>query len=292
VLRPGPELVEHVEDKIGARFNAIHPNISLAIDQPLAADLGGILRRAAVRIPNEAAQLRGLITDQISRKIAANNGRAPGDVVQSITSELGNEIKGYSTDTSFDKRKLSGFIADVRQAVSDAIERQNPQYAQPLKDANKAWALYAKLRDAAGRQGGDLGKFSPAQLMSAAKKGERASTKAGIQTAARNPMLDLGAAAQKTLRNSVPDSGTPERGAMLHALGAFGHGAAPFVAPQALIPGAAIAALYNPVGQSLARAAILSRPAGAETLRNILQTYAPQTAARLPILAGSGAPSS
>jgi hypothetical protein len=282
-IAAGPDLIEHVEDKISREYNRIHPNVSLALDQPLAADLGGIAQRAVGKLPDqELRQLQSIIEDQITGKVSRSNGLVPGKDVQGITSELSNEIKGYRTDPSWDKKKLGSFLGDVREAVRDALVRQNPQFAPQLRKANESWMLYAKLRDAAGRQGGELGQFSPTQLESAAKRGETAGAKAkGLA-----PMQGFAAAGKQVLPSKVPDSGTPERAAMMaipHLIGAGGGYAAAGI-PGAVAPGLGIAALYNPAAQYLLRQAITARPAGAQALRDIINQYAPQAAGRIPLL--------
>ena len=285
-IAPGPELVTHVEDKISDAYNRIHPNVSLVLDHDLAADLGAVLTRARTTLPDaELNQLQRILTSQISGKLTNNGGVMPGKIVQSVTSEIGRMKAGYAADASFDKRQLGGFLGDVREAVGDAVARQNPAFAPDLQRANQAWQMYAKLRDAAGRAGGPIGEFSSTQLESAAKKGATAGQKAKGTA----PMQAFAAAGKEVLPSKVPDSGTPERAATMaamHALaGTAGHyGAYSAFGPGALVPGAAIAALYNPIGLAVARGAILSRPPGAQAVRDILQKYAPQAAARLPLL--------
>ena len=282
----GPELVTHVEDKISDAYNRIHPNVSLVLDQGLAADLGAVLTRARTTLPDaDLNQLQRILEAQISGKLTNNGGVMPGKIVQSVTSEIGRMKAGYATDSSFDKRQLGGYLGDVREAVGNAIARQNPAFAPDLQKANAAWQLYAKLRDAAGRAGGPMGEFSPTQLEGAAKKGATAGQKAKGTA----PMQAFAAAGKEVLPSKVPDSGTPERAAMMgawHALaGAGAHGAGyAAMGPGALVPGAALAALYNPLGLAIARGAILSRPPGAQAVRDILQKYAPQAAVRLPLL--------
>ena len=281
----GPDLIEHTEDKISAAYNRIHPNVSLQIDQPLAADMATIAQKAAGILPdNELNQFQRIIDAQITGKLAQSGGTAPGKVVQSITSEVGRMMKGYASDPSFDKRQLSGFLGDTREAIGNAIARQNPQYAKPLEDANSAWSMYAKIRDAAGSPGGPIGEFSPTQLERAAKKGATAGQKAKGTA----PLQDYAAAGKETLPSKVADSGTPERAAMMaaaHMLTGAGHaGAYALAGPGTLVPAASIAALYNPASQYLLRKAITARPAIAGPVREILDRYAPEVAGRLPLL--------
>jgi len=279
---PGPDLINHVEGKISDAYNRIHPNVNLAIDQPLAADLAGVVINARTVLPDaEINQLGRVIQSQVSGKIAQNGNVAPGTVVQSITSELGRMRAGYATSPDFDKRQLGTFIGDARQAINDALSRQNPAFAPELQKANAAWQLYAKLRDAAGRAGGPTGEFSPAQLENAAKKGATA----GMKAKGTAPMQDYAAAGREVLGAKVPDSGVTERSLGILAMHGGLHGLGHMtLGPGIWAPAATIAALYNPVGRAIARGAILSRPPGAQAVRDILQKYAPAAAARLPLL--------
>jgi hypothetical protein len=276
-VAPGHDLIEHVEDKISSAYQKVHPNISLSIDPDLAHDLGQVTHAAGQTLgEGQQKQLQNTIKAQISDKLAQNGGIAPGEVVQGITSELGNEIRGYRGDPSFDSRKLGQALGDVRTAISDALIRQNPGYADELQKANEAWANYVKIRDAAGRAGNVAGQFSPTQLNRAAVKGETAGTNARGQAL----MQDLAEAGKEILPSKVPDSGTPERaalmGLMTHGIGHYG--AYSLIGPGALVPAAVIAGLYNPIGQRVMRAALTSRPDISPALRRVLDMYAPSDA--------------
>ena len=272
---PGPDLINEVEDKISAAYQRIHPNVSLRLDQQLGGDLAGILQRSRAMLPDpEQQQLIRLIDGQVHSKIANAGGTAGGNLVQTMTSEIGRAMKGYSRDPSYDKRILGGYLADVREALSNAIERQNPQFSEPLQRANAAWRLYAKIRDAASKPFGETGQFGPAQLLRSSVKGETQ----GAAAKGKAPLQDLAAAGKDVLPSKVPDSGTPERSALLalpHIIAGGGLHAAggPFAA---LAPGALIAALYNPMAQWALRHAILTRPAGAQSVRSALRMAAPR----------------
>ena len=278
-VNPGPDLIQNVEDQIGAEYNRIHPNVSLSLDQGLVGDVASIMQQARTRLPDqEYNQLSAIIADQVNGKISRAGGATPGNVVQSMTSELSNEIKGYRRDQSYDKRKLSGYLSDTRQAIRDALARQNPSQAPDLLKANEAWMMYAKLRDAAGRSG-RTGEFSPTQLELAAKRGETAGTKAKGTA----PLQEIAAAAKEIIPTKVPDSGTPERAALMNVISGIGsHGLAYGVlGPHVFAPAAGIALAYNPAGQAVIRKAMTVRPPGADMVADIVRKYAPAVSTRL-----------
>lgn len=284
----GPDLINHVEDKIGEKYNSVHPNIKLGVDKELETNFQNILSEAALDLPEERVkQLSKFIEGRVSDVIDKNGGTASGDVVQGITSKLGSKIRDYRVSTDPDQKVLGTYFADVRQAVGEAIERQNPDYAKDLSNANRSWQLYTKMRDAAGRQGTGPGQFSPTQLENAAKKGESAGTKAK----GTSPLQDLASQGKNVVPSKVPDSGTPERMMLMgyhNLLGPASHYAAhSALGPGALVPGLAIAALYNPVGQELARRLIAGSPATRQAIRNQIERYAPTVASRLPLLSNS-----
>ena len=285
-ISAGPDLIEHVEDKIGAKYDQIHPNINLTADQDLKDGFEKIVKEAAMELPEDKVnQLQKFIDGRITGVLDANKGVAPGPVVQGMTSKIGSKIRDYRTAADPDQRALGTYFADVRQAVGQAIERQNPQYAEPLREANQAWQMYAKMRDAASRQGTGTGEFNPTQLELASKRGESVGTKAKGQA----KLQDFAQAGKDVIPSKVPDSGTAERSALLHLLGIGGHyGAYSALGPASLAPAAAIAALYNPVGQAAARYAIkngaLMYAPASQAVRDILEQNAPRIASRLPLL--------
>jgi hypothetical protein len=273
----GPELVEHVNSKIGAVFNRVLPQTTLAMDNGLAQDVKSIIADASGWLPTqELNQLQNIIRAQVMGKISTSGGQAPGELVQTMTSRLGGLAKDYRTGMGGeDKRMLGEYLSQAKGAVEDAIIRQNPHVAGELKQAKKAWSLYKRVEDAAARQGGEVGQFSPAQLEMAAKKGVTQFTKAKGGA----PLQDLATAAKKVLPSKVPDSGTPERTFALGLGGYMAHAAQ----PSTLAVPAAIAALYNPVGEKVLRAALMSRPKGAQALRDFIDRNSQEAAGRIAL---------
>jgi hypothetical protein len=279
----GHELFNHVEKRLNAAYNKVHPLISAQIDNALTQDLGTIAQNARMLPASQKGQLQEIIATQITEKFAAAGGRADGKTLQGMTSELGRLGSGWAGDPSVDTRMLGQAVNDVRDALSAALERQNPAQAPLLKRANEGWAVLTRLRAAGSSTATQAyeGAFTPTQLGMAARRMDK-TTGNGASARGDALMQDLAEAGKKVLPSKLADSGTPER------LGTgliLGHGVGSgMIGIPGILTAAALPLLYSKPGQALARAALTKRPAGSQAVRDILKKYAPSAAARLPLL--------
>lgn len=280
----GPELIDTTRDKIGNMYDSVHPNIQLGMDNQLGTELQNIQQRAiASGLPSsQLDSLDRIISNQIGGKLS--NG-ADGPTIQSMTSELGRSINGYMRDPSFDNRNLGNFLGDAREALTDAINRQNaPELTQNLRNANKSYSLYKTMEKAASSAGIGPGRFNPSMLYRAGNQGQTAFRKA---TGTGN-LQDWASAGMEQLGNKVPNSGTPQRllGQIAYhgAVGIGGHGAAGALMPSLIVPGVGIAGTYSQPGQFLLRQLVRNRPWNPQ-IGQIAQRYLSQTASPIASLA-------
>jgi hypothetical protein len=273
-LSRGHDVVAHVENAISKKYDEIHPQLSVSSHDPrFESDLRGVMDEAAALPEAQANQLQKIIETQITNKFKSNNGVMDGRTIQSVTSELGRRQVGYLSDPSFDTRDLGRAIGGVRSAFSAMLERQNPELAQPLRDANTAWGRYTILRDAANSTAANEGAFSAKQLQRASRAADKTVGK-GATAKGEAYYQDLAENAQQVLPASIGSSGTAERGAALALLG--GHTA---ISPQTAALSAVIPVLYSRPVSELIRRAVLDRPEGAEYVANMLRRYSPMASA-------------
>ncbi len=153
-----------------------------------------------------------------------------------------------------------------------SFRNQNPKYAKDLKSADTAYATFKKVENAAAAAKGSEGVFTPAQLETAVKQGNKSQYARG-----KALLQDLSGTGYDVLGNKVPDSGTAGR------LGIAGMltGGASLLNPKAVVPTAIASGLYTPFGMKYAMP-LLTNPRP-----DIIEQYAPSVRAAAPYVTQS-----
>jgi len=251
----GREGVEEVKRTIQGAYDKLLPKLKLVPDDQLLSEVESALGRAAMVPDAVKQQARDFFEQQVTNRLRETGGVIDGNTFKGIESEFARVASKMKADPRYDVNRMGEALDDVLGALRQNLDRSNPEFAGELAKINRAWAEYARIRDAAGRTGATDGVFSPAQLQAAVRAGDKSK---GKDAFARGTALgqDLSDAAVDVLGQAYPDSGTPGR-IFAGALGAGGLG---MVNP--LIPmGVGAAALpYTSVGQRLAAALLTQRP--------------------------------
>lgn len=261
----GHDLVDHVYSTISDEYSRVLPNLSGKLDSQFASDLKNLRTLVKGLPPQQQAQFKNIVDGQLSK--LSRQGGFTGETFKGIESELSKAVRGYTRDPSFDNRNLGGALDQVQRSLRQMLERQNPKYSGELSSINKAFAGYAKLRDAASSVGASEGVFTPAQLAQAVRRADSSAGK-GAYARGEASFQDLSGPAKAILPPTVPDSGTPLRSLIgLGAGGLIAHGnpaTAGAVVPAAV--GISAASLpYTKAGQKLAQLLLTARPQGAQS---------------------------
>ena len=224
----------------------------------------------------------------------AFGGSMDGRTLKQVESELTEKVKQYSGGSGAD-RELGKALGQLRQELRDEIERQNPQLAHDLQNVNKAYAMQARIEQAAGSRGSDTDNvFRPTDLDSAVRTQDP--TKRHRAYARGDALMqDLASAAQQILPGKVPDSGTPARLAMLGGLLALGNFFMGHGIESDLVAGAGAAAglspFYMPSVQRGVQRYMLSG-AGRQAAGKAVGDIGPMVDPAMGILTGGGSPMS
>jgi hypothetical protein len=260
----GHEMTEHVATELGHAYDNVLPHMTLTQDQQLGQDIGSIAQSNLV--PSQRARLNDILDTQITGKLQAGGGSVSGDDLKGIGSELRRLAKGYSADPSFDVRELGSQIGKAADSVDQALMRQNPTYADKLRDINEGYANYARLRQAGSSVGAKEGVYTPAQLNSAVKTGDKSVGK-GNFAKGRALMQDLSTAADQVVTSRINDSGTAGR---LVTAGVLGGGLGA-VSPTALVSSLALAAGYTKPGLKALQVVLTQRPQAAQQIADLIR---------------------
>ena len=269
-VKPGHDLFNYTEGKLSDAYDATHANMSARVDSQFGQEIAQEIADAPKNMADSRVKQFQAIVDDIRDKFANNSGTLDGGQIQDIASKLKKQIRDYRFSPDADQRNLADSLNNVRESFEDMLMRQNPAQAPVLKNINLGWAHLMRLERATGSSasGAREGVFTPTRLLQADTQ------LAGRRGAARGNGLyqDIAEAGKQLLGSTVNDSGTPER-LMTH--GAVAGIASGHINPLSIIPGLALPLLYSQTGQNALRAALTRRPAGSETLSNILRQYGP-----------------
>ena len=116
-IEAGHDLFNYMADRIGAEYDRIHPQVTLRADGQLWHDIGQVWQQSGSWLPaQQRQQLASIIDTQLNGKLIAGGGTMPGELLQTVTSELGRATKNYRTDPSADVRMLGDYLGELRPA--------------------------------------------------------------------------------------------------------------------------------------------------------------------------------
>lgn len=271
-LSAGREAVEYAADKVGDAYDRLLPQMHGQLDPQLKTEIAGVQALGRNLPAAQRGQLDRLIKSEITDRFTSG-GRASGETLKMIESELGKSQKIFQRSEDYDTRKLGDAVQELQASMRRMFERVNPGKAQELAKVNTAYANLVRVQDAAGRMGAKDGVFSPSQLAGAVRKADPSKAKSAY--ARGNALMqDLSDPANAVLPPSIGDSGTATRAMVsLGLLGEIGK----------LSTGLSAALPYTSAGLIASRLALASRPQAANALSQLTRQSGP---ALTPALVG------
>ena len=262
--------VTEVAEKVSGAYQKILPNLKFNPDNVLKKDLEDVVNDYVSDLaPDLQAQFRDELERRFFRKIGPDG--MTGEVYQAAASSLKKAIDDYSGAlVDPEKKALGESLQKAYSAIQDNLKRNNPDFAPALKALDRSFATLARIKDATqSALASNEGKFTPAQLLAAVKRGDNSGDK--LATLQGKALLsDLAKQGQKVLGNKVPNSGTAGRMlpqtlglAGLTGLGVGGTaiGAGALAVPTAAAIGAG-SLLYTNLGQKMAQGALIGNRGG------------------------------
>jgi hypothetical protein len=227
----GHDTITEVGDKLSAAYDRVLPNLLFTPDHGFASDLANIQRSAQAmpaqyvrlfnRTLNDRLQPGRWTQQQLLPPNIPNPNNVPalppqttwhlqGDAYKSIESELTHLAGKYGSSSDAGQQLLGDRLGDVVKAMRANLERSNPTFSDELGRINQGWAMYARMRGAATNRRGSEGVFTPGDLLTAIKRGDK-SVQKGSFARGDALMQDFAEAGQRVLPSKVPDSGTAGR---------------------------------------------------------------------------------
>lgn len=264
----GYEMIDKVHQMVSQNYDELLPKLNpLKVDNAFDSEMSNLLQMSKSMHPDFAQQFDNIMQNEVFRKFTPA-GTMSSASMKEVESELGKLGRRFGRSQDGNSQMLGDAFQEAQSIIRNAVERQNPAMRGELKKANMAWAELLRAENASSRLGAKEGIFTPSQYEGAVKALSSRKSDFGRGKALGQ---DFATAAESTLSNKVPDSGTPFR-AML-AAGTVGAGT---ISPAIPIAAALGGALYTSPAQKALVALMTKRP-----------DLAPEIAKHLKLISGS-----
>jgi hypothetical protein len=194
----GRDLIEHVSGTVGNAYKEIASGVTpFRLDRQFAADISTAANRyLTADTKKELAQV--LQRDVLSRIQNVGN-RIDGDTYLAITETLGQNAREYSRSLVKKERELGKAFFALRESFDDLLTRTNPDLADQVSAARRAYRNLVPMQAAASAAEG--GVFTPAQFSTAVQNADTsvrgaafARGRANMQDLSDPAVLAMGAA--------------------------------------------------------------------------------------------------
>lgn len=181
----------------------------VSLDQQGKTELMNLKAMSANMPDTTKSQFNRIINNILMKRMSPKQGMT-AETFKAVDSEIGAKAASYGKSLQASEKELGDALAEAQRILRAQAARQNPQYADALAKADRAWAKLVRVEDAAKRSVVNDGVFTPGQYLGAVKSGSRSVRGRDFS---RGTALgqDLGEAGQRVLGNTYPDSGTAGR---------------------------------------------------------------------------------
>lgn len=262
-VSPGRDMIADAQRQVSTFYDKLLKGARFKVDQQFAAEVGN-LKQLTTALPDaQARQFDAILNQRVGKRLAPN-GTMDGETFKDVESELTNLANRYRRSPMAGEKDLGDALDELKHQLRDGLERSNPGIAPELAKANRSYAMLSRVEGASMNRNTPDGVFTPADLLGAIKGDARRTGRRKAFARGDALMQPLAEAAQGVLPQRVPDSGTPERLAVLGALGLgdLSH----YLSPGTMAGIGAAALPYT--GLALSAANRLAQPAG--PVRNAL----------------------
>jgi hypothetical protein len=256
--------------QISNKYTELYPKIKLTYNKTLDKQFNALSKKHS-DLGDKSEQFKTTLTNIQNR---LKDKSLSGGQIKALKEDLRTLTDAYRGSTGSEKL-LGDAYNDLENSIMMSVRNQNPKLAKELKQTDTAYATYKKVENAAASAKGGEGVFTPAQLETAIKQGNKSQYARG-----KALLQDLSNAGYDVLGNKVPDSGTTSR-AGLATLATTGAG---FLNPKAIIPTAVASGLYTPFGMKYITPLLTTqRP-------SVVDKYGTKVRAALPFGVGASDP--
>jgi hypothetical protein len=230
-------------DKI---YDQARSGMQVLPDKQLFADMQRVGQDVATLSDVSQRRFTNILEQYAMPKMRA--GTMDGNAFKSVVSDIKRQITKIRKSPNGDD-ELAEALGDFVATLDAAARRHSPaKFVEMMDKADRGYAKFVLIEDAARRVGGQAGEFTPRAFERAVQNsGNRVRSKAYLQG---EGLMQEYAKQGNALVDRIPNSGTPERAALV--LGATGAaGGAAYVDPTSAGLLGGLAVLYSPLGRKI-----------------------------------------
>lgn len=160
----GFEAVKHVRERLGKVYDDAADLVpSVAPDEQFSQGLQAVRGQLGDLSETSASQFESILANRLGRLQPGVSGRTAMQVADEIE---GLAAKAQVSD-DLSQQLMGERLGDVAHEIRALIARTNPEAGAMIQQADKGWAIFARMRNAASK--GVDGVFTPGQLRTAVR---------------------------------------------------------------------------------------------------------------------------
>lgn len=264
-VEAGRPMIAFAQKEIGKKYDELLPKLKWDFDTQLNSDIAALQVPSAV-VPEAQQRQFGAVVDDVLDRMTRTPGALTGRDFKEIETNLSYLTRTYGKSPNPGDVEFSHLVDDLNGALRSSLERANPTRKDEIANLNTAWATFKRAEGASVRRGTSGGIFTPADLLADIKK----STSQSIFARGDATLQDLAEAGQEVLPQSIPNSGTIDRGLWAGALsGGY------MMRPEWAAGAAAATAPYTKIGQAGVNALVRGAPRAGDAALDALSRTGP-----------------
>lgn len=269
-VKVGREAARYGQEATSKAYDQALSSMSIVPDPTFRGDLSKV-QASSASLPDAQRQYFDTVMERDVRPFMQGQ-TIDGKGVQSLKRGLDKRLSTLGKQSASPADELAAEpLEEMRAAIMNTAERQNPQQFSDYMDADGAYARMQRINDAASRMRSDK-EFTPNGFAGAVARKGYGTTTAKV---ARGDALmqELADAASEVLPSQYPDSGSAGRIGLAALLGGGAAGAA--FAPKTALAGAALSLPYIPgIDRAVEMAIAGQRPASVRAVGGALRRKA------------------
>jgi hypothetical protein len=238
-MKPGTAPHAFTQKAFDRAYDKARSGLRLVADEQLQNNVMEIGQQASTLSEASARRFDTIIADKVIRP-ASNTPVLDGAAYKKMQSELGKIVRGIRKSQSGDG-ELADVLEELQSALDSAARRHSSKKAvKALDAADRGYAKFVRIEQAAAARGGESGTFTPTQFDRSIQAN---SNRVRSREYLRGDALMQDYAQQgMSLVDRLPNSGSADR----IAVGAAGAGGLGWMEPNALLALGGVGALYAP----------------------------------------------
>jgi hypothetical protein len=206
----GNAAIQDLRQGLGASFDDIAARSSIqGLDQEFMQNMVNLGQMAQQLPAQEAREFTRVIQRELIERLGPN-GQLSGKSINEAIAGIRDRAAQFKKSPGAWERDLGNALDEAAGEVFSLMERTNPQLASELLKTKKAYANFKTLQRASSGVGAEGGVFTPAQLHSAVKAGDKTKDKRAFSEGAAL-LQDLTSAGKAVMPSKLPNSGTADR---------------------------------------------------------------------------------